>query len=58
MANNPKGVVILTEEPHHMQIVHTTDGDELRIVGYDYVLSLHAIGEIEGSRFYEYTLRP
>jgi hypothetical protein len=56
--NNPTGIAILTENPRFMQIEHTANGDQLKIIGIETTFSIEKIAEVEGSTFYRYTVNP
>jgi hypothetical protein len=58
LGDNPDGVLVLTQAPLHMQLVDTGSGQEIHFNGYDAVLSVEFIGEMEGMQFYRYSLAP
>jgi hypothetical protein len=54
--NNPSGIVLLTENPRFMQI--NPSEDLVSFIGYEKTLSVKALGEVEGTRFYNYAVNP
>ncbi|HCR72336.1 MAG TPA: hypothetical protein DIW23_12885 [Anaerolineae bacterium] len=58
LANNPNGVLLLTETHRYIEVQSIDSGEQIMIEGYPKPLIIELIEKVEDVAFYKYTLSP